>query len=159
MKIVIELPPVTDYVYCLADVANFAGFGGVYMMYGYKGELLYVGKTADFRKRLTEHYNKRSNTSGFIQRVKMIEIYEVESAADADIYETYLINRMQPKHNVRKVWATLERKEALLNRRNHRLSNEELAKPVFEWNAKTKVDAHAEFNKFISNLKTEGNHK
>ena len=77
---------------------------GVYIMKGDNDEVLYVGKAADLRKRVSSYF--RPNTRRvdrivmMVERVKDITYIPTSTEAEALIYENSLIKQLSPKYNV-----------------------------------------------------------
>jgi excinuclease UvrABC nuclease subunit len=79
--------------------------GGIILFYNINDELLFVGKARKLRQRVKKHLEDTvsplRNHRGEIYR---IDVAIVEDAMDRDIYETYIINKLQAKYNVDKVF-------------------------------------------------------
>jgi len=77
---------------------------GVYQFYDNKGNILYIGKAKDLKKRVSSYfsgYKKESyKTKVLASQVKKIEHIVVESEADALLLENNLIKNLQPKYNI-----------------------------------------------------------
>lgn len=77
---------------------------GVYLFCGKKGEIIYIGKAKNIRKRVSSHFKKPSD--GNVTKEKMvsfarkIKFIETESEIDAIIEESALIKRYLPKYNI-----------------------------------------------------------
>lgn len=78
---------------------------GVYFFYGWKNNLLYIGKATDLHERVssyfrqpTGHYQRLIET--FFDQVKNVKWQTTESTMEAMILESNLINQLQPKYNV-----------------------------------------------------------
>jgi hypothetical protein len=79
--------------------------GGIILFYNEKGELLFVGKARKLRQRVTKHFE--DNVSPIIKHrdeVHKIAVFYVEDAAEREIYETYIINKLHAKYNIDKVF-------------------------------------------------------
>jgi hypothetical protein len=74
--------------------------GGIYVFKNDHGNVLYVGKTSDFKRRFREH--RRS--SSFAHLIHEVTIYSVDDPAERDIYETYAIKLFKPMYNVSKTY-------------------------------------------------------
>lgn len=72
-------------------------FPVLYKFYNSSGELIYLGKSTRFGKRLQEHKSK--NNSWWYDEVTTIEVAYPENEADMHILEPYLISILKPKHN------------------------------------------------------------
>lgn len=76
---------------------------GVYRYYDKKGQLLYVGKAKNLKKRVLSYFNK--NLSGYRTRIMVGKIFRLEttivpSEYDALLLENNLIKEHQPFYNV-----------------------------------------------------------
>ncbi|MBW3113504.1 GIY-YIG nuclease family protein [Bacillus sp. MCCB 382] len=100
----IEPPHKTETV----AVNNFEGirenFGGVYVFKDRFNNVLYVGKTRRFKKRLSEHLRGYGRSKLFSQHIYTADLYTLREEYDREIYETYMIDRLNPKYNVDKVY-------------------------------------------------------
>ncbi len=76
---------------------------GIYKYYGSSGDLLYVGKAKDLRKRVSSYFNKTwagYKTHELVQRIERIEFTIVGSEQDAFLLENTLIKEFQPRYNI-----------------------------------------------------------
>lgn len=87
----------------VSNVKSIGNTGGLYLFYG-KGELLYLGKSANLRARVGQHLNGKANTVDICKFFESIVIIYVSDAVARDVLETILINTWKPKLNVDKVW-------------------------------------------------------
>jgi hypothetical protein len=79
--------------------------GGVFLFYNVNDELLFVGKARKLRQRIKKHFEDTvSPIKNHRDEVYKIEICIVEDAMERDIYETYMINKLQSKYNIDKVF-------------------------------------------------------
>jgi len=80
-------------------------FKGIYLFYNSDKGLLYIGKTSRIQSRLLQHSNT-ANTfeDDWRNEISYAEVFELKSSCDREIYETYLINKLRPKHNIDKVY-------------------------------------------------------
>ena len=67
----------------------------VYVIKRNNGEILYIGFTRNFKKRMSAHIKGRTAERG----KTFVLIYSFESEIDARISELYLINKVRPKGN------------------------------------------------------------
>ncbi|MBI2453056.1 MAG: GIY-YIG nuclease family protein, partial [Parcubacteria group bacterium] len=73
---------------------------GVYAFFGKEG-LLYIGKAANLRSRIRNHFQEPSYRDNlFIDRVQKIGYLETGSEIEALLLESRLIKQRQPKYNV-----------------------------------------------------------
>lgn len=79
--------------------------GGIFLFYNEKDELLFVGKARKLRQRIKKHFNDNvSPIKNNRDDISKIDICIVDQPVDREIYETYLINALQAKYNVDKVF-------------------------------------------------------
>ncbi|MCA1062630.1 nucleotide excision repair endonuclease (plasmid) [Cytobacillus spongiae] len=79
--------------------------GGIILFYNINDELLFVGKARKLRQRVKKHLEDNvSPLRNHRDEVYRIDVAIVEDAMDRDIYETYIINKLQAKYNVDKVF-------------------------------------------------------
>jgi excinuclease UvrABC nuclease subunit len=96
----------------IKDIYGFIDFhqiprdkGGIFMFYNEADELLFVGKARKLRQRIKKHFE--DNVSPMKQHrneVYTIKACIVEDPMEREIYETYIINELQSKYNVDKVF-------------------------------------------------------
>ena len=76
---------------------------GIYKYYDDEGQLLYVGKAKELRKRVSSYFSKTFTTyktHELVQRIHHIEFTIVDSEQDAFLLENSLIKEYQPKYNI-----------------------------------------------------------
>lgn len=76
---------------------------GIYKYYDADGELLYVGKAKNIRKRVSSYFNKTFTsykTHELVNRIHRIEFTIVNSEQDAFLLENSLIKEFQPRFNI-----------------------------------------------------------
>jgi excinuclease UvrABC nuclease subunit len=79
--------------------------GGIILFYNKKDELLFVGKARKLRQRVKKHLEDTvSPIKNHRNEVFKIDVCVVEDPMERDIYETYIINKLQAKYNVDKVY-------------------------------------------------------
>lgn len=79
--------------------------GGIFMFYNDEEELLFVGKARKLRQRVKKHFNDNvSPIKDNREEVAKIEVCVVDNPVDREIYETFMINELQAKYNVEKVF-------------------------------------------------------
>ena len=79
--------------------------GGIFLFYNRDDELLFVGKARKLRQRIKKHFNDNvSPIKMHRDEVYRIDICLVEDPMEREIYETYIINQLQSKYNVDKVF-------------------------------------------------------
>ncbi len=86
-----------------AYVKTLSGKPGVYRMFNAHGELLYIGKAKNLKKRVTA-YTKYDRHPIRIQRMiratKTMEFVVTESETEALLLEATLIKRLKPRYNI-----------------------------------------------------------
>jgi len=76
---------------------------GVYRMLGQDGEILYVGKARDLKKRVTSYFRAGipgGKTGALVRLVRGVEVVVTRSEGEALILENELIKRHRPRFNV-----------------------------------------------------------
>lgn len=76
---------------------------GCYKYYSEEGELLYVGKAKDLRKRVGSYFNKTQDnfkTRKLVSLIQNIEFTVTDTEHDAFLLENSLIKHYQPKYNI-----------------------------------------------------------
>jgi excinuclease ABC subunit C len=87
----------------MAAVHSLPECPGVYQYYSAAGELLYVGKAKNLRKRVSSYFNKKHDslkTQVLVKKISKIESITVSSESDALLLENSLIKQHQPRYNV-----------------------------------------------------------
>lgn len=76
---------------------------GVYQMYDANGDILYVGKAANLRKRLTSYFRKQGQavkTQSLVSRIADIQVTVTASETEALLLEQNLIKSQRPPYNI-----------------------------------------------------------
>jgi excinuclease ABC subunit C len=76
---------------------------GIYKYFDEAGELVYVGKAKNLRKRVSSYFTKTFTTyktHELVQRIRRIEFTIVNSEQDAFLLENSLIKQFQPRFNI-----------------------------------------------------------
>lgn len=84
-------------------LANLSQHPGIYQMLGKKGEVLYVGKAKNLKKRISNYFSSRSKdlkTAALLKQLEDIDITVTHSESEAVLLECNLIKQHQPRYNV-----------------------------------------------------------
>lgn len=77
---------------------------GVYQFFDEKGNIIYVGKAKNLRKRVSSYFNRDNHESGkvrvMVRRVHDLKYIIVETELDALLLENNLIKKYQPRYNI-----------------------------------------------------------
>lgn len=76
---------------------------GVYQYYDKEGNILYVGKAKNLKKRVSSYFNKvhdNAKTNVLVRKIIEIKHIVVSSEQDALLLENNLIKKLQPRYNV-----------------------------------------------------------
>ncbi|TAL59689.1 MAG: excinuclease ABC subunit UvrC [Legionella sp.] len=76
---------------------------GIYKMLDAEGTILYVGKAANLKKRVTSYFTKQNSgvkTQSLVSQIKSIQISVTRSETEALLLESNLIKSLRPKYNI-----------------------------------------------------------
>jgi excinuclease ABC subunit C len=82
---------------------NIPELPGVYRMLNTQGDVLYVGKAVNLKKRVQSYFNKQQHspkTAALIKQIADISVTITTNEKEALLLESNLIKKLQPKYNV-----------------------------------------------------------
>lgn len=79
--------------------------GGIILFFNKNEDLLFVGKARKLRPRVKRHFEDTvSPVKNHREEIFKIAVINVEDPMEREIYETYIINTLQAKYNIDKVF-------------------------------------------------------
>lgn len=93
-----KIAPIKSKVKILPDAP------GVYKYFNKKGDIIYIGKAKNLRKRVTSYFNKNHyenrKTKVLVSKIWDVNVTVVPTEMDALLLENSLIKEFQPKYNI-----------------------------------------------------------
>lgn len=96
--------PIKATEHVAAAVSMLPDDPGIYQFFNKEGQIIYVGKAKNLKKRVSSYFNKEHHDSGktevLLRHISDVKYMVVETEEDALLLENSLIKKHQPKYNV-----------------------------------------------------------
>jgi excinuclease ABC subunit C len=86
-----------------AFLKNLTSRPGVYRMYDTQGEVIYVGKAKNLKKRVSSYFRKNvehAKTRALVRQIAQMDVTVVSSETEAFLLENNFIKKYKPRYNV-----------------------------------------------------------
>lgn len=103
MSIKIEIPQMI-FSFKKDELHNIPNRSGIYIIFGYNDDVLYVGKAKELRGRVKGHFAGTTSLKDVAHNFYEVSGFFCDDETERDIYETYIINILKPKLNVEKAY-------------------------------------------------------
>lgn len=87
----------------LLQIKSLPSKPGVYQYFNNRGEIIYIGKAKNLKKRVSSYFNKihdSGKTNVLVKNIASLKYIVVDSEEDALLLENNLIKKHQPRYNV-----------------------------------------------------------
>lgn len=85
-------------------VTNLPSGPGVYQFFNSDGQIIYIGKAKNLKKRVSSYFNRDAGVNNkvkvLVARIREIKFIVVDSESDALLLENNLIKKFQPRYNI-----------------------------------------------------------
>jgi DNA polymerase-3 subunit epsilon len=96
---IVKIPVIEQLIFKPIDLTNKFIDGGIYRMFNDSGEVIYVGKSGNLRRRIDDHLDRRTHTAYFMDEVARIEWHKEPDPVFETLLESIFIAYHNPKFN------------------------------------------------------------